>query len=170
MKFPRILLSGAVLAALALTACGGAAPGASVSPSEPAPSASASTALDSFPIEVDSALGTATIEAEPTRVATWGWGSTEAAIAVGVFPVAVAEQQWTAGAGNLLPWVEAAYDEADVEKPAVLTDADGGATFPYEELISADPDLILAPYSGLTQEQFDTLSEIAPVVAYPEAP
>jgi iron complex transport system substrate-binding protein len=30
------------------------------------------------------------------------------------------------------------------------------------------PDVILAAYSGLTQEDYDTLSEIAPVVAYPE--
>ena len=30
------------------------------------------------------------------------------------------------------------------------------------------PDVILAAYSGLTQEEYDTLSKIAPVVAYPE--
>lgn len=127
-------------------------------------------ATDSFPISIDHAFGTTEIEEEPTRVATWGWGSTEAAIAVGVYPVAVAEQVWTVGEGNLLPWVEDAYDEADVEHPAVLTDASGGAEVPYDEFIAAKPDLILAPYSGMTQEQYDELSGIAPVVAYPEAP
>ncbi|WP_197511527.1 ABC transporter substrate-binding protein [Tessaracoccus coleopterorum] len=136
-------------------------PTGSAAPSTGAPAG----ATDAFPIEITHALGTTVIEAEPTRVATWGWGSTEAALAVGVYPVAVAEQSWTVGAGNLLPWVEEAF--GDREKPVVLTDADGGATFPYEELIAADPDLILAPYSGLTQEQYDTLSEIAPTVAYP---
>lgn len=129
-----------------------------------------SGATDSFPITLEHAFGETVIEDEPTRVATWGWGSTEAAIAAGVYPVAVAEQVWTVGEGNLLPWVEEAYDEAGVEHPAVLPDPAGGAEVPYQEFIAADPDVILAPYSGLTEEQYDTLSDIAPVVAYAEAP
>ena len=32
------------------------------------------------------------------------------------------------------------------------------------------PDVILATYSGLTQEDYDTLSEIAPTIAYPNGP
>src|SRR5690606_28625694 len=32
------------------------------------------------------------------------------------------------------------------------------------------PDVILAAYSGITQEDYDILTEIAPVVAYPTAP
>ena len=80
------------------------------------------------------------------------------------------DQVVTVGAGNYLPWVEAAYEEAGEELPALISDPEGGATVPYEEFIEAEPDLILAPYSGLTEEQYDTLSEIAPVVAYPEAP
>lgn len=170
MRKPRILTAALALAVLALAGCGAQAGSPSGTPAPAEASAPATQAGDAFPVEITSALGTATIEGQPQRVATWGWGSTEAAIALGVFPVAVGEQPWTVGAGNLLPWVEAAYDQAGVEKPAILTDADGGATFPYEELIAADPDLIVAPYSGLTQEQFDTLSEVAPVVAYPNAP
>lgn len=127
-------------------------------------------ATDTFPVSIEHAFGTTEIDEEPTRVATWGWGSTEAAIAVGVYPVAVAEQTYTVGEGNLLPWVEEAYDEAGVEHPAVLTDAAGGAEVPYDEFIAAEPDLILAPYSGLTQEQYEELTKIADVVAYPEAP
>lgn len=176
MRHPRILTAVLAAAALALAACGAPANPSSPSGSASKPAASPATTptptatTDAFPIKVESALGVATIEKAPQRVATWGWGSTEAAIAVGVYPVAVGEQSWTAGAGNLLPWVEAAYDEAGAEKPKVLTDADGGATFPYEELIATNPDLIVAPYSGLTQEQYDTLSKIAPVVAFPKAP
>ncbi|WP_425956661.1 iron-siderophore ABC transporter substrate-binding protein [Xylanimonas sp. McL0601] len=156
----------AAVAALALSGCSStdAAGGPSASPTE----AATGGATDSFPITVTSALGDATIKSEPQRVATWGWGSTEAAIAVGVYPVAVAEQRWTAGAGNLLPWVGDAFDEAGVQHPTVLTDDASGSTVPYEEFVAARPDLILAPYSGLTQEQYDTLSQIAPVVAYPD--
>lgn len=156
----------AVAAALALAACGAPSPGVSTPPA--ATASGEAGALDSFPIEIKHGLGTTVVESAPERVVTWGWGSTEAALAVGVYPVAVAEQSWTVGAGNLLPWVEQAY--GDKELPIVLTDADGGATFPYEEVIAADPDLILAPYSGLTQEQYDTLSQIAPTLAYPGAP
>jgi iron complex transport system substrate-binding protein len=127
-------------------------------------------ATDSFPITIENAYGKTVIEEEPKRVATWGWGSTEAAIAAGVYPVAVAEQIWTVGKGNLLPWVEQAYDKAGVAHPALLADDGSGATVPYDEFIAAKPDLILAPYSGLTEEQYDTLSKIAPVVAFPDGP
>ncbi|GLU90554.1 iron-siderophore ABC transporter substrate-binding protein [Agromyces sp. NBRC 114283] len=157
-----IAVAGAAVAAIALSACAGGS-------TEPAAS-DASVTGEGFPITMEHALGETVIEQAPERVATWGWGSTEAAIALGVYPVAIGEQIWTVGAGNYLPWVEAAYEDAGVELPALLSDPEGGATVPYEEFIEADPDLILAPYSGLTQEQYDTLSEIAPVVAYPEAP
>ncbi len=166
MRFRRPATAVAALlaaASLALAGCSSSPQNDASAPTD----AAASGATDAFPLTVDSALGTATIDAAPERVVTWGWGSTEAAIALGVYPVAVAEQRWTVGAGNLLPWVEEAFDDAGVEHPAVLTD--DGSAVPYEEIIAVDPDLILAPYSGLTQEQFDLLSDIAPVVAYPEA-
>ncbi|WP_371743724.1 ABC transporter substrate-binding protein [Plantibacter sp. MCCC 1A11337] len=38
----------------------------------------------------------------------------------------------------------------------------------FEAVADTNPDVILAAYSGLTQEDYDTLTEIAPVVAYPE--
>jgi iron complex transport system substrate-binding protein len=165
---PRRSLAAAVglvaASALALAGCASEAPAAN----DATPSADASGATDEFPLTIEHALGETTIEKAPERVATWGWGSTEAAIAAGVFPVAVAEQTWTVGEGNLLPWVEEAYDEAGVEHPTVLTDAEAGATVPYEEFVAAEPDVIIATYSGITQEQYDLLSEIAPVVAYPE--
>ncbi|MEU4365214.1 iron-siderophore ABC transporter substrate-binding protein [Promicromonospora sp. NPDC023987] len=152
--------------ALALSGCASEAPTADGA----TPSGNTSDATDKFPLTIEHALGETTVEEAPERVATWGWGSTEAAIAAGVYPVAVAEQTWTVGEGNLLPWVEDAYDEAGIEHPTVLTDAEAGASVPYEEFAAAEPDLIVAPYSGITQEQYDLLSEIAPTIAYPETP
>lgn len=170
MSISRALAVVAASAVLALAACSSPeAPEAGSSQASQSPSAS-SGATDTFPITIEHALGETQITEEPVRVATWGWGSTEAAIAAGVYPVAVAEQIWTVGEGNLLPWVESAYEEAGVEKPAVLTDSEGGATVPYEEFVAADVDLILAPYSGLTAEQYELLSDIAPTVAYPGQP
>ena len=46
-------------------------------------------------------------------------------------------------------------------------DADGA---PVEEVAKLAPDLILATNSGITEEEYNKLSKIAPVVAYPEAP
>jgi iron complex transport system substrate-binding protein len=171
VRFRRPLTATAALLAVASLALAGCSSSSSDDDAAATPTGTATSgATDEFPITIESALGTATIESAPERVVTWGWGSTEAAIAVGVYPVAVAEQRWTAGEGNLVPWVEEAYDKAGVEHPAVLTDEASGATVPYEEIIAASPDLILAPYSGLTQEQFDLLSDIAPVVAFQDGP
>lgn len=170
MRLRRPLAAAAALAATAaLTLAGCASGDSSEGDGSAAPSGEASGATDSFPITVESALGDAVVEKAPERVATWGWGSTEAAISVGVYPVAVAEQVFTVGEDALLPWVEDAYDEAGVDKPTILSDSEQGASVPYEEFVEAKPDLILAPYSGLTQEQYDVLSDIAPVVAYPDA-
>jgi iron complex transport system substrate-binding protein len=157
-----IAVAGAAVAAIALSACSASGTGTD--------GASAAPAAEGFPVTIEHAFGETVIDEAPERVATWGWGSTEAAVALGVYPVAIAEQVWTVGAGNYLPWVEEAYEDAGEALPALLTDDGSGSTVPYEEVIEAAPDLILAPYSGLTEEQYDTLSEIAPVVAYPEAP
>ena len=51
-------------------------------------------------------------------------------------------------------------------EPPVLFDETDGIDF--EAVADTQPDVILAAYSGLTQEDYDTLSKIAPVVAYPE--
>lgn len=172
MRLRRSLTTAVGLAAastLALAACS--------SESAPETDAGETTATDAttgatdeFPVTISHALGETVIESAPERVATWGWGSTEAALAVGVVPVGVAEQTWTVGEQALLPWVEQEYDALGAEHPVIFTDAEGGATVPYEEFVEAEPDLILAPYSGITAEQYEVMSDIAPVVAYPDSP
>jgi iron complex transport system substrate-binding protein len=68
---------------------------------------------------------------------------------------------------GLLPWVSERLEELDAEVPVLFDETDG---IDFEAVADTDPDVILAGYSGLTQEDYDTLSEIAPVVAFPEAP
>ncbi|MEG3616627.1 iron-siderophore ABC transporter substrate-binding protein [Isoptericola haloaureus] len=164
----------AAVGALTLTACSGGSDPETDSAEETA-AAEESTedaggATDEFPVTISHALGETTIESEPQRVATWGWGSTEAALAVGVAPVGVAEQVFTVGEQALVPWVAEEYEALGAEEPVIFTDPEAGASVPYEEFVEADPDLILAPYSGVTEEQYEVLSDIAPVVAYPEGP
>lgn len=166
---PSVLLAALAAAALALSACG------SDDPADPTADGDAtsdtgtgSTDGDAFPVEVEHAFGTTEITEEPARVVTWGWGSTEAAIAVGVYPVGMTEQVWTVGEGGQLPWIAEAVEAAGEELPALLTD--DFTSPPYEEIIALQPDLILAVYSGIDEEQYALLSEIAPTVAYPEGP
>lgn len=151
------VIAAAAAAALSLGLSGCSAP---ASQADGAAVASDGT----FPVTIAHAFGETEIAAEPERVATWGWGSTEAALALGVVPVAMAQQSYGANDEGVLPWVAEELDELGAETPVILTD-DGEAP-PYEELVEAAPDVILAPYSGITEEQFELLSEIAPTVAY----
>jgi len=120
---------------------------------------------DTFPVSIEHALGTTEIAAEPERVVTWGWGSADAAIAVGVVPVAIPFQSYGGDEEGVLPWIREALEEQGEEIPTVLPDSSEEP--PYEEIAAADPDVILATYSGITAEQYELLSAIAPTVAYP---
>ncbi|TYL52440.1 iron-siderophore ABC transporter substrate-binding protein [Agromyces mariniharenae] len=151
------VLAAAAAAALALAGCSSAAP---------EDTGSDAAAGEGFPITIEHAFGETEIPAAPERVATWGWGSTEAALSLGVVPVAIAQQEYGANEDGVLPWVADELEELGAETPIILTD-DGEAP-PYEELVEAAPDVILAPYSGITEEQYELLSEIAPTVAYPD--
>jgi iron complex transport system substrate-binding protein len=123
---------------------------------------------DFTPITIEHALGTTTIDSKPERVATVQWANHEVPLALGVVPVGMAAANFGDDDGDgLLPWVSERLEELDAEVPVLFDETDG---IDFEAVADTNPDVILAGYSGLTQEDYDTLSEIAPVVAYPEAP
>lgn len=160
-RLVAVAVAVAVALAATLAACAGTDGG------EPVATGTTSAAADAFPVTIEHAFGSTEIPRAPERVATWGWASTEAALALDVVPVAIAEQTYGADADGVLPWVREDLEARDAELPTILSD---GEAPPYEEIVAADPDVILAPYSGLTQEQYDLLSEIAPTVAYAGEP
>ena len=121
---------------------------------------------DWAPVEIEHAFGSTTIETEPTQVVTLGWGSTEAALALGVVPVGIETQTYAVDDAGRLPWVSEKLTEMGAETTMIPATVEEPA---YEDIDELEPDLILAPYSGITAEQYDLLSEIAPTVAYPEA-
>ncbi|MGN5239412.1 MULTISPECIES: ABC transporter substrate-binding protein [unclassified Rhodococcus (in: high G+C Gram-positive bacteria)] len=126
------------------------------------------TASGEYPITIEHALGTTTLEQKPERVATVQWANHEVPLALGVVPVGMAAANFGDDDGNgMLPWVEEKLEELGGETPVLFDETDG---IDFEAVSDTDPDVILAGYSGLTQEDYDTLSEIAPVIAYPEAP
>ena len=113
---------------------------------------SASTAADgdaAFPVTIEHALRARPRSPRSRRAwSTWGWGSADAAIALGVVPVAIPFQAYGGDADGVLPWIREALEADGAEVPAVLPDAEEP---PFEAIAAADPDLILAAYSGITE-------------------
>jgi iron complex transport system substrate-binding protein len=130
-------------------------------------SAYAQTGGTSYPITIEHALGTTVITKKPERVATVNWANHEVPLALGVVPVGFAAANFGDDDGDgLLPWVKERLDELGVAVPVLFDEGDG---IDFEAVAATQPDVILAAYSGLTQEDYDTLSQIAPTVAYPNA-
>jgi iron complex transport system substrate-binding protein len=154
----RPALRGAALlaAALVLTSCG--------SDPDEATAAAPRSSADAFPVTLAHTFGETTIDEEPQAVVTWGFGSTDAALALGVVPVAIPFQSYGGDADGVLPWIADELAELGAETPTVLPEGD---EVPFEAIAAADPDVILANYSGITEQDYRTLSAIAPTVAYP---
>jgi len=119
-----------------------------------------------FPVTIEHAYGETTITEKPERIATVAWANHEVPLALGVVPVGMSKATWGDDDNDgVLPWVEDKLEELGAETPVLFDETDG---IDFEAVADTAPDVILAAYSGLTQEEYDTLSKIAPVVAYPE--
>lgn len=121
-----------------------------------------------YPIVIKHAFGETVIPSKPERVAAIQWANHDVALALGVVPVGFSAANYgVQDDSGLLPWTAAKLKELGIEKPNIFQDTDG---LDFEAISDANPDVILAAYSGITQEDYDILSQIAPVVAYPTAP
>lgn len=156
----------AVLAAAALTlsAC-------STGPASSTSDASTSSSSSSqFPVTIKHVFGETTIKEQPKRVVTVSWVNDDVAIALGVVPVGVPKNEWGGNEQGSTPWKDAALEELGAgfgsdKAPVQFSEADG---VNFTEIAKLTPDVILAAYSGLTEEDYKKLTEIAPVVAHPE--
>jgi iron-siderophore transport system substrate-binding protein len=152
---PARTVAVAAAIVLGLSACGdGGQPAAPQNgPDGSAPSG--------FPVTIAHRYGSTVIEAEPQRIVAVGLVEQDALLALGVVPVATTE--WFGGyPGAVWPW---AQDElAGAPPPEVLTDVDG---IQFERIAALQPDLIIGLYSGMSAEDYETLSQIAPTVAQP---
>lgn len=140
-------------ASLALSACGSGS------------DSKADASADDFSVSIASSLGTAEITEKPEKVVTLGQGSTETSIALGTVPVGMEEYEWAADDSGYTPWVNEAVKDEGGKLPEFVG---AGEELDMEKIVELEPDVILAPWSGLTQEQFDALNKIAPTVAYPD--
>ncbi len=183
MKFKKINSVLAIAIALSLTACSNGAkdktadegdvtatPAATEAPAAtevPADDAASDNTTDEaeYPITIKHAYGETVIQKKPERISTISWGNQDTPLALGVVPVGISEANYGVIDGSgLLPWTKEAFKNLGVENPNLFRDTAG---LDFEAISDAQPDVILAAYSGLTQEEYNLLSEIAPVVAYP---
>lgn len=116
-------------------------------------------ATSAFPVTIPHKFGETTITAEPMRVLSLGYSDQDAILAVGVVPVAT--RYWfNEEPGAVFPW---AQDRLGGTTPEVLNMA--WQEIDFEKIAALRPDVIIAVYSGITEEEYATLSTIAPVVA-----
>lgn len=121
-----------------------------------------------FPLTVRHAFGETVIRERPLRVATVAWANHEVPLALGIVPVGMAAAAFGDDDGDgLLPWVAARLKELGAPPPVLFDEGDG---IDFEAVAATEPDVILAAYSGLSRADYETLSQIAPVIAYPGSP
>lgn len=118
-------------------------------------------------IVLDHAFGQTILDKKPERVATIAWGNHDVALALGIVPVGFSKANYGVSTEKgVLPWTEEKIKELNGETN-LFDDLDG---LNFEAISNSKPDVILAAYSGITQEDYDTLSKIAPVAAYQSKP
>lgn len=119
----------------------------------------------SFPRTIEHAFGTTEIPQQPAKVATVSWVNHDVCLALGVVPIGMPETSYGGNAKKSTDWFDAKLQELGEPMPTMYAETDGPN---FEELAALQPDLILAVYSGITEEQYTQLSKIAPTVAYPK--
>lgn len=126
------------------------------------PTAAQDTDESVFPVTVEHKFGSTTIDAAPERVVAIGFNEQDALLAFGVTPVAA--RYWYGDESDaIFPWAD---ELASDPQPVVLNMPFGSLN--YEAILALDPDLIVGVYSGITQEEYDLLSQLAPTIAQSE--
>ena len=115
------------------------------------------------------AHGTTTIAKAPTRVATIGWADADVVAALGVVPVGAPKITWGGNAEGSTDWFDAQAATLGVADGDIAR-YDDSAGIPFDDIAATSPDLILGLSSGVSKEEYDKLSKIAPVVAYTDKP
>ena len=152
-------------AAAAVTAVALLLAGCSGSTDATASADSAHSSSDAaFPVTIKHVYGSTTIESKPKRVAAVAWSNGEVPLALGVVPVGMAKATWGDNGKGVYPWVADQLTSLGAKTPVLFDETDG---IDFEAVADSRPDVILAAYSGLTKAEYQTLSKIAPTIAYP---
>lgn len=115
-------------------------------------------AAQNFPLTLEHKFGTTVIEEKPERVASLDYAGADDLLALGVQPVTI--RYWYGDYPRAVwPWAEPLLEGT----PPILK-----GDLNFERIASAEPDVIIALWSGITEADYEKLSLIAPVVAVPE--
>ncbi|MCC6617237.1 MAG: iron-siderophore ABC transporter substrate-binding protein [Anaerolineae bacterium] len=114
---------------------------------------------DLFPVTIEHQFGSTIIPEAPQRVVSIGYTEQDFLLALGVTPLAV--RYWYGDDDDaIFPWAD---DLVEGDEPVVLNMPFGNLN--YEAILDLQPDLISAVTAGITQEEYDVLSQIAPTIA-----
>ncbi len=161
------VLSIMLLSAVLVTGCGSKNTESIEDSSTAVSTATSESSTEEYPIVIDHAFGQTVINEKPTNIVTIAWGNQDVPLALGVAPVGVSRATFgQLDENGLSPWTAEAFTNLGVT-PVTFDETDG---LDFEAINNTNPDVILASYSGITKEDYDMLSQIAPVVAYVESP
>jgi len=167
LRLDRPVIPSFMALVLILSACSAgqgarsAEPSSTVEGSQPASAAASQADASAFPVTIAHKFGETVITEPPERIVTVGLVEQDALLALGIVPVATTE--WFGEyPGSIWPWAEDAL--GDAAPPASVGTS---AEVNVEAVLAQEPDLVLALYSGLTEEQYDALSARVPTVAQP---
>ena len=132
---------------------------APTAPDTAADAPSTSVDASAFPVTIEHKYGETTIDAEPQKIVSIGFGEHDGLLALGVTPIAV--RDWYGEQPDATwPW---AQDELGDATPEVLPSTE----LNFEQIAALQPDLIMGIASGMTDADYAKLSAIAPTVAQP---
>lgn len=110
-----------------------------------------------YPLSLDTKFGTTVIAEQPQRVATVDYAGGDNLLALGFQPLTV--RYWFGDyANSYWPWAQPLVSS----EPQVLR-----GELNFEQIAATEPDVIFAIRSGITDQEYQQLSRIAPVVAVP---
>ncbi len=111
-----------------------------------------------YPLTFEHKFGTTTLEQAPERVASVDYVGADDLLALGVQPVTI--RYWYGDYPHAVwPWADPLLEG----EPEILQ-----GDLNFEQIAATEPDVIIAIASGITQQDYDQLSTIAPVVAVPD--
>lgn len=129
-------------------------------------SSTTSSAASGESYTVKHAFGETTFTAVPQKIAVVNfWKNPDVLLALGVVPAGTPVVTYGANAKGSTDWFDAKLAELGGTAPVTYDETDGPD---YEALATLAPDAIFSVYGDMTQEVYDKLTAIAPVVAAPE--
>ena len=153
-------LSAAALAGGVLAAC---TVGEDSAPPVRTPRPGTGAPEGSFPRTVEHAFGRTTISEEPQRIVTVGWANAEVLAAFDVIPAAMGPVMWGGNQARLNDWFADKVDQLQAPQPYLFDEEEG---INFQQIREQQPDLIINVLGIMSEEDYEALSEIAPVCAF----